>query len=85
MKKMVGFDSRAYIFTQKIVGFLEEKDYESFAEEIRIFIIRELANTEYRLYNLGFKPEELHPKSSIQPIVISKRIQDKTGGISDCS
>ena len=68
-KNAVEFDCRAYIFTQKIVRLLEKKDYESFADETKNFIVGELAKTEQRLYNLGLRPEELRPISSIRLIM----------------
>lgn len=76
-KDAVKYDKRAYIFTQKILRFLENKDYESFAETTKNFIVNEMEITEQRLYKIGLNPQKLHPKSSIIPIVISKSTQDK--------
>lgn len=75
--RAMDFDSRAYIFTQKIIGLLEKKDYVSLAETTKNFISGELSYTEQRLYNLGLTPEELYPKSSIRPIVTSKGNEDR--------
>lgn len=72
-KKAAEFDSRAYIFTKKIVRFLENKDYENFAKTTKNFIVSEMANSEHCLYNLGLRPEELHPISSIRLTMNPKR------------
>lgn len=75
-KNAVEFDRRAYFFTQKIVRYLKEKDYESIAETTKNFIVSEMKQTEQRLYNLGLSPEELHPTSSIRLIVTLKDNQN---------
>jgi len=78
-KNAVEFDRRAYIFTQKIVRFLEKKDYESFADVTKNFIVDELAKTEQCLYQLGLRPEELHPTSSIRPVMTPRNNQGGEG------